>query len=933
MLLSSASGCGNTESDALAHSHSHVARTSGSAVALSYDERVALITNRSVGSVTVLSIKPERGLKDMIAKSTQIQLGEGSEPWAAVIGADDNTAYVVLRNAQQVVRIDDLRHEPTVAEHRVSVGSEPMGLALSPTGKKLFVANSADGTISMIDTEAFALRSELDLNKELLGLGNLGDIESRAGLAHPRALVITDNGDQTDEDETLFATEFFSQPLRDASKELTEVDRNREGIVYARSLETGQRDRTIEFSPIMATGFADSKGAMTSCFPNQLYAAAVEGDSLYVTAMCTSPQGPLDRDGMSDANFKTVAHPAVFVANVRTHEETPERTHLLTQVLDAQYRGDDRVYAADGSSGTVRMPLIPNDITFRNSSDGSASANVVALGADALFRLDYAADGKLSIGDKGKRFSPLPENGYAIGVASSRRSNPAFSLAYSEVAQLATILDGNGTRIDSFSTTEGDPTAAAIKSSDANAGKGFFATGRGAWSLNGQAWSSCETCHPGGGSDGVVWYFARGPRRTPAPFNTFDKVSTDAQSPPTERLMLWGANIDEVHDIEGIVRTVSGGSGALVWDYTPGGMPSNACRIVYDGKAPGNATSPLCKAPKPSQFLRNGLNSSLAVMVGTGACTPDEPTCDTTPRQDWNKIDAFIRELRRPNPPSNLDRDRVSAGRDVFEKMGCANCHGNALFTVSTRFYTPGNAENGAASSPLGGNAAAPLSDSEVSAALGRLRQTVYNVPNELATLNPPALHNTTVPCSAGFACSTIRTAPADASAAQAYALLYGMSPEAVATANADDLAKAAAKAAKDASNDQLRCALRDVGTFPLAGDQGIAPEGQPKPLEYRQDGKTPAQGADGFGVPSLFGLAMGAPFFHAGNARTLEETFDDAFARHFSSGLGAGAATSIDAEAQRNLIEFLLSLDTTTATFMVPPKYDFCHSLAPGQP
>ncbi|HVY28858.1 MAG TPA: hypothetical protein VHB79_20015 [Polyangiaceae bacterium] len=928
MLLSSVSGCGNGDSGTHA---AHVARTSGSAVALSYDERIAVVTNRSVGSVTVLSIKPERGLKEMVASSTQIQLGEGSEPWSAIIGADDNTAYVVLRNAQQVVRIDDLRHNPTVAERRLGVGSEPMGLALSPTGKQLFVANWADGTISMIDTEAFALRSELDLNKELLDLGNLGDLESRPGLAHPRALVITDNGDQTDEDETLFATEFFSQPLPDASKELSEVDRNREGIVYARSLKTGQHDRTIEFSPIMATGFADSNGEMTSCFPNQLYAAAVEGDSLYVTAMCTSPKGPLDRVGTSVANFKTLAHPAVFVANVGSHEETPERTHLLTQVLDAEYGKDDPAYAADGSGDTVRMPLIPNDIAFRSSSDGSVSADVVALGADALFRLDYAADGTLAIGDKGKRFSPLPENGYAIGIASSRRTNPAFSLAYSEVAQLATILDGNGARIDAFSTTEGDPTAAAIKSSDANGGKGVFATGRGAWSLSGQAWSSCETCHPGGGSDGVVWYFARGPRRTPAPFNTFDKVSADAQTPPAEHLMLWGANIDEVQDIEVIVRTVSGGSGALVWDYTPGGMPSNACRIVYDGKAPGTATSPLCKAPKPSSILRNGLNSSLAVMVGSGACTPDDVTCDTTPRQDWNKINAFIRELRRPNPPSNLDRDRVNAGREVFGKMGCGNCHGNALFTVSTLFYAPGDAENGAAPSPLQGRPAPPIVD--VPSALGRLRQMVYEVPAELARLNPPALHDGTVPCGNGFACSTARKAPMGDGSEQAYLLLYGMSP-AVAVVDADVLAMAANTAAKDAASDQLRCALRDVGTFPLEGNQGIAPEGQAPPLEYRQDGTTPAQGKDGFSVPSLFGLAAGGPYFHAGNARTLEETFDSVFAQHYTSGLeAASAASSLSSEDQRNLIEFLLSLDTMTPTFTVPPKYDFCQTLKPPKP
>lgn len=909
LLLSLTTGCGESETAR----PPHVARTGGSAVALSFDERVAVITNRSVGSVTVLWLKPERGLKDMVAHSTQVSLGEGSEPWAAVIGADDDTAYVLLRRSQQVVRIDNLRHEPTPFQQRISTGSEPMSLALSPTGKQLFVANSEDGTLNMIDTEAFALRSVIDLNQDLLELGMLGEVKARAGLAHPRALAISDDGDQDDEDETLFATEFFSQPVRGASKDLSEVDRNREGVIYARRLETGQADRTIELSPIADTGFADSSGEPTSCFPNQLYAAAVDGDTLYVTSMCTSPKGPLDRpqdDPSNVANFKTLAHPAVFAVDVNSHEEIPERTWTLTHVLDDLYRADG-AYAADGSGPQVRMPLIPNDISFGVGHDGKSSALITALGADAVFRLDYSADGSLSIGDEQHRFASLPESGYAVGVAASRRSEPAFSLAYSEVAQQATIVDASGDRVTSFPTTPGDPIAAAVKASDANAGKGVFASGLGVWSLFGQAWSSCESCHPGGGSDGVVWYFARGPRRTPAPFNTYEKLADDAKSSPTQRLMLWGANIDEVHDIEVIVRTVSGGSGALVWDYLPHGESSSACRIVYDGRALPTTTSSLCRAAKPSSILRNGLNSSLAIMVGSAGCAPDQATCDATPRQDWNKIDAFIRTLRRPSKPTTLDPDRIAAGRQVFKDMGCAGCHAGPLFTLSTRFYTPSDAENGAAPAPIDGRAPGALPNA--SAALGRLRQAKYEVPLSLAFLNPPSLR--TGPCSASTYCSTFRTPPAGPSPQDAWDLLYGPSVD---------------QAAKNAGNDALLCALRDVGTFPIQGPGpvfgGRAPADQPAPLEVRQDGKTLALGQDGFGIPSLFGLATGGPYFHAGNARTLEEVFDDAFELHVSRGLnGTGASEAMGDEQRRNLVEFLLSIDASTEPFEATAQYDFC--------
>lgn len=288
--LSFITGCGATDSNAVG-SHHHVARTNGGAVALSYDERIAVVTNRSAGIVTVLSLKPERGLKHLVAKTTVIAVGVDSEPWAAVVGADHDTAYVVLRKAQQVIRIDSLRDNPTVAKDKIRVGSEPMSIALSPTGKMLFVANWSEGTISKIDTQPFLYRTSIDLNQRLVDKQLLGDgLESRPGLAHPRALAISDNGDQNDDDEMIYATEFFSQPILGTARDIGIVDANREGLVYSTHLDSGQPGPTMEISPVRDTTFPDSKGETTSCFPNQLYAAAVDSDRLYVTAMCTSPK-------------------------------------------------------------------------------------------------------------------------------------------------------------------------------------------------------------------------------------------------------------------------------------------------------------------------------------------------------------------------------------------------------------------------------------------------------------------------------------------------------------------------------------------------------------------------------------------------------------------------------------------------------------------
>ena len=75
--------------------------------------------------------------------------------------------------------------------------------------------------------------------------------------------------------------------------------------------------------------------------------------------------------------------------------------------------------------------------------------------------------------------------------------------------------------------------------------------------------------------------------------------------------------------------------------------------------------------------------------------------------------------------------------------------------------------------------------------------------------------------------------------------------------------------------DDGLRAHLFTIGdldSVPFAG--GIV-------REVRADMNTNAQGATGFNPPALVGMMVGAPYLHAGNARTLEEAFSNTFAAH----------------------------------------------------
>ena len=175
-------------------------------------------------------------------KTYDLDVGKKAEPWMTVVGNDDDTAYVILRKDQQVLRIRNLRTAPKVDEVYAKTGSEPTGLAISPTGARLFVANWAEGTVTVVNTDTMGVVKTVDLNAALAASGMLGpDVQARPALAHPRALVVTNDGDGDDSDETVYVTEFFSQARTDAVPEDdSRFDVGRQGVVYYFNAGSGE---------------------------------------------------------------------------------------------------------------------------------------------------------------------------------------------------------------------------------------------------------------------------------------------------------------------------------------------------------------------------------------------------------------------------------------------------------------------------------------------------------------------------------------------------------------------------------------------------------------------------------------------------------------------------------------------------------------------
>ena len=800
--------------------------TNGSATAMTRDDKVAVAVNRAAGTVSVFNLD----LGGASGATRTANLAVGAEPWAVVIGQDGDTAYVILRKDQKVVRIDKLHTAPVIAAASAATGSEPTGIAISPTGKTLYVANWAEGTVTVVKTADMTVTSTIDLNPTLAASGFLGTVAARPALAHPRAIIVTDDGDADDADETIYVTEFFSQArTTGVPTDDSQFDLGRQGVVYRVNAGTGAVAGLITIAPIADTGFVDSNAAVTGCFPNQLNAVAINNGRLYVSSVCESPRGPTGPvvvgTATNPANFKTQIHATIFAINLATNTDVPAQARVLTKDFQAHY---DTSMTPDDA--TRRMPLITNDIAF---AGGTNVAYLTAYGSNAVFRVAYKADGTLDrVGAASANFINLTPGGgigngelpYGIAVTNAGAATSPFALVISEFSRNLSVVSLATQAVSKAVESHPAPTGADLTEAT---GKKFFSTGTGRWSFKGQSWNSCESCHPDGLTDNVTWYFARGPRQTTSLDGSYDKKDATRR-----RIYNWTAIFDETHDFELNTRGNSGGLGAVVHQVSA--PPVADDRIIFDGTA-------VAGAQKATTTPQAGLSGAVSSLMPGGATMPSSVL------KDWDDVDAFIKKIRPPRGPKNLVAADVTLGRTLFQVNNCAACHGGTHWTLSRVFYTPNEANNHPST--------------------GGLFLTSYTRPLPASgwpnSINPP---------SAMGASATFRLSPIDG------------------------------------ANDQINCILRDVGTF--ATGTGVAPTGVSL-KEVRANMTTGAQGATGFNPPSLVGMVTGAPYFHGGNARTLEEAFSTLFAKHHQahSSLFAPSADQV-----KQLVAFLLSIDDSTA-------------------
>src|SRR5688500_1418048 len=158
-------------------------------IAITGDDKFVAMVNPEDDSLSIF---------DATTLARTAKVNTGDEPSAVVIHPDDATAFVANRAAATVVKITGLTGANPDVSEPVSVGSEPVGLALSPTGKYLYVAEFAEGRVLVLDTAT---------------MQEFGKIEAPL---NPRALAVTNDGDTDDSDELLVVPEFFGEATASA---------------------------------------------------------------------------------------------------------------------------------------------------------------------------------------------------------------------------------------------------------------------------------------------------------------------------------------------------------------------------------------------------------------------------------------------------------------------------------------------------------------------------------------------------------------------------------------------------------------------------------------------------------------------------------------------------------------------------------------------
>lgn len=642
-----------------------------SSIALTSDDRKLVVVNRQNDSVSVIEVRNPSG-NDSQTLIAEVPVGK--EPRFVAIDPDDHYAYVSNAVDGTVTVIDLSPAVPAVSGHPIQVGTEPRGIAITPNGKYVFVANHTSGNVSVIRTSSMQVINEVKTG------GN------------PMAIAISNDGDDDDLDEEVLVTRFFSETI-DPVNRPDGFDDSKQGVIdrfnvgdslsgvptvaqihidpladagfpadrrqfCANTRDTLQTNGDVVFFNSGADGAGDGASALANdifcpdvtsvdadangpignsvqgVYPNQLYAALLRNDELYIPNVGAAPEPPIK-----------------FNVNVQALVTTYDLTNnsQITTNLNNQIKTEplptDPSTSLDHAFG--------NDIVAIDATTDGSDFLVVSRGANYVLRASRASDGSLDIGAP-HNVVRFQTGNIPSGVVMSLDGKRAYT--NNEISTSVTAINLSSNQVIERDIPSSTPPLPGTQKHRNLVGKLAFFTALGVpdtHDLNADgdfnlalrdiiplesrgkasdnAWSSCASCHEDGHSDNVTWFFPTGPRQSIALEGTFAQGNPDDQ-----RILNWSGVRGSVTDFNLNSQGIQGGIGFA----TDVNGVDRSKEIFNHG---------------PTQ----GISDALDAMT------------------EW-----VANSVRAPIMPDPADAHALAEGRTLFE-ANCASCHGGEKWTKS----------------------------------------------------------------------------------------------------------------------------------------------------------------------------------------------------------------------------------------------------------
>lgn len=667
------------------------AGSSSSPLALGRDGQTLWAVSTDTDRVVVL---------DLARRSVLARLPVGINPQSVALDPRGRFAYIANSGSNDVSVIDvrQLRahgYRGGARSRRITTGAEPVSVVVSPDGRHVFVANRAQDTVSVLSGADASVEDVLSLRESAC------NVDDRSRHFQPHGLAVSADG------RALYVTRFFSQTRPGG---VQRSDYGKEGLLCRIDWSGSGRPR---FTPIRLapteSGFIDRNGQPTGAFPNQLQSVVVRDGNAYLPNIAASPSGPLGFDVDTQAYVNRVAE-----ASGAARDAGALNLHLGARDPEA---GKLELYFAN-----------PSAMAF-TTSRGRGAAYVAAAASDLLVKLEVDRAGKLRFtgDDDTTRYVDLddpdaPETAGAnagknpVGIVIERRGKRAYVL--NRVSRNVSVVDLERDRVDHVLAIDDLPTPGSSEER-LLVGQELFFSSRGNFvrepgvegstrnRLSEKGHQACSSCHAEGLSDGVVWQFASGPRRT-IPING----TTNPERPDEQRIINYSAIFDELEDVDFNTRRVSSGE--------PLAMP-RPCIDATGGVGQGT------NDPNHGLILGSESDLSRAPCVLVPFAMPNEhrpqlrvqlpgsehqvPATDAL--KEWQR-----RAVRTPNRPltnlelalsgaggGGIDAYRYVRGRELFEESGCPSCHGGSQWTTKIKdFVSPPAPEEIATETAPGAN-------------------------------------------------------------------------------------------------------------------------------------------------------------------------------------------------------------------------------------